>query len=231
MKVLVVGQGGREHVLAWKLSQSPLVTQVFCAPGNAGTALDAKNVDIDAADVDRLVQFARDERIDLTVIGPEGPLVAGIVDAFQSADLRVFGPTQAAAELEGSKMFAKDLMRQANVPTAEHRVFHDAGAAFRFLEEQTERPLVVKVDGLAAGKGVSVCRTKADVLAAVKRMMVDRVFGPAGERIVVEELLEGQEASILALVDGTTILPLEPSQDHKPAYDGDRGPNTGGMGA
>ena len=231
MKILVVGQGGREHALCWKLAQSPLVTEVYCAPGNAGTAAEATNVDIAATDIERLVKFASSERIDLTVVGPEAPLVAGIVDAFQEAGLRIFGPTAAAAQLEGSKVFAKRLMNQANIPTADFHVFEEAEGARNFVEERSEKPLVVKADGLAAGKGVFVCNSRAEALEAINRLMVERAFGPAGDRIVIEECLEGQEVSILAVVQGKTIIPLASSQDHKPAYDGDTGPNTGGMGA
>ncbi len=231
MKILVVGNGGREHALVWKLARSPLVTDVFCAPGNAGTALDGQNLDINANDISRLLKFSKTERIELTVIGPEAPLVAGMVDAFEDAGLSVFGPTRKAAELEGSKAFAKDFMRLANVPTADFAVFDDAAAAAAHVEERTERPLVVKADGLAAGKGVTVCSTRQAALAAIRQMMVEQSFGAAGKRIVIEECLAGQEASILAIVDGSTIVPLEPAQDHKPAYDDDKGPNTGGMGA
>jgi len=231
MKILVIGQGGREHALAWKLAQSPQVTEVFCAPGNAGTAREARNVDIAATDVDRLVKFASAERIDLTVVGPEASLVAGVVDAFEKAGLRIFGPSRKAAALEGSKVFAKELMRLANVPTAEYSVFQSAEEACAHLEERSERPVVVKADGLAAGKGVAVCRSKDEAVAAIRQMMVERAFGDAGRKIVIEECLVGQEASILAIVDGTTIIPLEPAQDHKAAYDDDQGPNTGGMGA
>jgi len=231
MKILVVGKGGREHALVWKLARSPLVTDVFCAPGNAGTAIDGKNVDINPNDVSRLLKFSRTERIDLTVIGPEAPLVAGMVDAFEDMGLLVFGPTRSAAELEGSKAFAKDFMRLANVPTADYAVFDDAASAAAHVEERTERPLVIKADGLAAGKGVAVCPTRQAALAAIRNMMVENAFGDAGKRIVIEECLVGQEASILAIVDGSTIVPLEPAQDHKPAFDHDQGPNTGGMGA
>jgi len=231
MKVLVIGQGGREHALVWKLLQSPSVTEVFCAPGNAGTALDATNVDIAADDSERLVRFATSEQIDLTVVGPEAPLVAGIVDEFQAAGLRVFGPSAKAAELEGSKVFAKQLMRLANVPTADFRVFEDVASAQDYLNQRDDQRYVVKADGLAAGKGVIVCSGRPEATAAVKQILEDKAFGSAGDRIVIEECLEGQEISILALVDGNTILPLEPSQDHKPAFDGDEGPNTGGMGA
>lgn len=231
MKVLVVGRGGREHVLAWKLGRSPSVTEVFCAPGNAGTEIDATNVDVGDNDVERLVKFAAAEKVGLTVVGPEVPLVAGVVDAFMEAGLPVFGPSAKAAELEGSKAFSKDLMKQARVPTADYRVFDDAETAVAYVEDRSEQPLVVKADGLAAGKGVCVCESKDEAVDAIRRIMVDRAFQEAGARIVVEERLAGEEASILALVDGKTILPLEPAQDHKPAYDDDRGPNTGGMGA
>src|SRR5580704_449071 len=231
MKILVVGKGGREHALVWKLARSPLVTDVFCAPGNAGTAIDGQNVDINPNDVSRLLKFSRTERIDLTVVRPEAPLVAGMVDAFEDAGLLVFGPTRSAAELEGSKAFAKDFMRLANVPTADYAVFDDAASAAAHVEERTERPLVIKADGLAAGKGVAVCPNRQAALAAIHNMMVENAFGAAGKRIVIEECLVGQEASILVLVDGSTIVPLEPAQDHKPAFDDDQGPNTGGMGA
>ena len=231
MKVLVIGQGGREHALAWKLSQSPEVSQVYCAPGNAGTAIDATNVDINATDTDRLIRFATAERIGLTVVGPEAPLVAGLVDAFEKAGLRVFGPSKKGAELEGSKAFAKELMRHANVPTADYRIFKDLESALQYVGDRSEQPLVVKADGLAAGKGVAVCHTRAEATAAVREMMQQKAFGAAGERIVIEECLSGQEASILALVDGKSILPLEAAQDHKRAFDDDQGPNTGGMGA
>lgn len=231
MKVLVVGNGGREHALAWKLRQSPQVSRVLVAPGNAGTALDAENVDIQSTDIPRLLKFAQAEKIDLTVVGPEAPLVAGIVDTFEAAGLKVFGPSKLAAELEGSKAFAKDLMRQANVPTADYRIFRNHAEAIEYVEERSERPLVIKADGLAAGKGVMVCRSRSEALDAIRRTMVAKEFGAAGERIVVEERLEGEEASILAIVDGGTIIPLESAQDHKRAWDNDEGPNTGGMGA
>ncbi|MBM83447.1 MAG: phosphoribosylamine--glycine ligase [Planctomycetaceae bacterium] len=231
MKVLVIGQGGREHVLLWKLARSPSVTKVYCAPGNAGTAIDGENVDIKATDVDRLVKFGQTESIDLTVVGPEAALVNGTVDAFREAGLRIFGPSKPAAELEGSKSFSKELMRKANVPTAEFQTFTGATEAKLYVEEREEMSLVVKADGLAAGKGVIVCQSKEEALAAIDSIMVSREFGEAGARVVIEECLVGQEASILAIVDGHTILPLDASQDHKPALDGDQGPNTGGMGA
>lgn len=217
--------------MCWKLKNSPSVTRVYCAPGNAGTALEATNVDIAATDVERLAQFAKSERIDLTVVGPEASLVAGVVDAFQAANLRIFGPTKKAAELEGSKIFSKELMRKANVPTAEFQTFFRYQDAVTYLEEREETPLVVKADGLASGKGVFVCKNRPEALDAVKQIMVQQAFGASGNKILIEECLHGHEASILAIVDGNTILPLEASQDHKRAYDGDSGPNTGGMGA
>lgn len=231
MNVLVIGQGGREHAMAWKLSQSPKVSKVFCAPGNAGTDRDFVNVDIDANDGERLVKFAKKENIALTIVGPEAPLVAGVVDAFLAAGLKVFGPTKAAAQLEGSKAFCKEIMRQASIPTADYRVFVDPTDAVNFIKDREEAPLVVKADGLCAGKGVTVCSTKDEAIAAVHSMMVDKAFGAAGNKIVIEERLVGQEVSILAIVDGRTIVTLEAAQDHKAAYDGDTGPNTGGMGA
>ncbi|MEZ6065454.1 MAG: phosphoribosylamine--glycine ligase [Planctomycetaceae bacterium] len=235
MKVLVVGQGGREHALVWKLAQSPKVEKVFCAPGNAGTAIEGENVDISATDAKSLVKFAQREGIGLTVIGPEAPLVEGVVDAFLKAGLKVFGPVKAAAALEGSKVFSKEVMRQAGVPTADCRVFNDAELAIAHLKEQAELrgvvPCVVKADGLAAGKGVTVCANQDEAIAAVREAMIERRFGDAGAQIMIEEKLEGQELSVLALVDGRTIVTLEPAQDHKAAHDGDTGPNTGGMGA
>jgi len=231
MKVLVIGQGGREHALVWKLKQSPRVSQVYCAPGNAGTAQDGINVDIAATDTDRLVKFARNEKVGLVVIGPEAPLVEGMTDAFEAAGLKVFGPNKLAAELEGSKVFAKEIMRIAAIPTAEAKVFTDPEAAESYIADREQAPLVVKADGLAAGKGVMVCADKALALDAIRRLMRTREFGVAGKRIIIEERLDGQEVSVLALTDGNTIIPLEAAQDHKAAYDDDQGPNTGGMGA
>ncbi len=231
MNVLIVGQGGREHVLAWKLKQSPSCERVYCAPGNAGTAEDATNIDIAASDIDRLVRFAVAEKIELAIIGPEAPLVAGLSDALVKAGIRTFGPSAAASQLEGSKAFAKEIMRQAKVPTADYRVFTAPEDAISSIEEREEVRLVVKADGLAAGKGVVVCSGREEAIAAVRRLMEELEFGEAGRKIVIEECLVGQEVSILALVDGKTILPLEAAQDHKAAYDGDQGPNTGGMGA
>jgi len=231
MKVLVIGQGGREHTLVWKLKQSPSVTEVFCAPGNAGTGLDCRNVDINATDIPRLIKFAQSEKIDLTVVGPEAPLVAGIVDEFLKVGLRVFGPSKKAAELEGSKKFCKELMKKANVPSADFRVFTNAAEAMSYVSEREAEGFVVKADGLCAGKGVVVCSSKEEANNAIKRMLLQKEFGEASNRILIEEKLEGQEASLLALVDGQTIVPLEAAQDHKAAHDGDTGPNTGGMGS
>ena len=235
MNVLVVGNGGREHALAWKLSQSSRCDRVFVAPGNAGTAVDAENVDIPGDDIPRLIEFAKQNQVGLTVIGPEAPLALGIVDAFQEAGLRVFGPAKNAAELEASKVFCKNLLRQADVPTADYQVFRDAETAERFIVDRyrdaTEVPVVIKADGLAAGKGVIVCSTQEEAIEAIQRIGSDREFGDAGNQIVVEERLDGDEASVIAITDGRTILTLSPAQDHKPALDGDTGPNTGGMGA
>lgn len=231
MNVLVVGSGGREHALAWKLRQSKRVKDIFVAPGNAGTALEAKNVDIAATDIKRLIQFAKQNKVGMTVVGPEAPLVAGIVDAFQAEKLKIFGPSKAAAELEGSKVFCKNLLRHADVPTADYRAFRDAEHATRYLTEREDVPVVVKASGLASGKGVIVCDGRSEALAAVQRIGRDKEFGAAGDQIVIEERLQGQEASILAISDGQTITMLETAQDHKPAYDNDKGPNTGGMGA
>ena len=231
MRVLIIGNGGREHALAWKIAQSPLAEKVFIAPGNAGTAAEGENVDISPTDTARLVKFAQTEQISLTVVGPEAPLAAGLVDTFHAEQLKVFGPTKAAAEIEASKVFCKQLLRHADVPTADYRVFRDADAASRYLKDRDDAPHVVKADGLAAGKGVIVCGDREEALAAVERIAVEREFGVAGNQIVIEQRLEGQEASILAITDGQTILTLPAAQDHKPAYDGDEGPNTGGMGA
>jgi phosphoribosylamine--glycine ligase len=231
MKVLVVGGGGREHALAWKISHSPRVERVFVAPGNAGTAVDAENVAIADADIPAIVRFANQNQIDLAVIGPETPLAAGIVDALGDARIRAFGPSRQAAELEASKIFCKNLLRHADVPTAEFRTFRDAASACAYLAEREDVPVVVKADGLAAGKGVIVCDTRAEAIDAVKQITSDRQFGAAGQQLVVEERLVGQEASVLAVTDGRTIVTLPAAQDHKAAYDGDRGPNTGGMGA
>ncbi len=231
MKVLVVGQGGREHALVWKLKQSPSVETVYCAPGNAGTGLDAINVDIADSDINGLVDFATKEKIDLVVVGPEAPLVAGLTDRMINAGLRVFGPSKAAAALEGSKVFSKRLMKSANVPTADFSVFDHVELAKQWVDQVDDRGWVVKANGLAAGKGVIVCKNRQETHDAIDRILKFREFGDAGKQIVIEELLVGQEASILAITDGRTIVPLEVAQDHKRAYDNDEGPNTGGMGA
>lgn len=236
MNVLVVGNGGREHALAWKIAQSPRVERVFVAPGNAGTALDAENVNIAPTDFKGLIGFSQSNGVQLTVVGPEAPLAAGIVDAFQAAGLRIFGPNKNAAQLEASKVFCKNILRAGNVPTAEYQVFRDAASAWRFVKERypepdMDAPVVVKADGLAAGKGVIVCSRPADALEAIERIAISREFGEAGNELVIEERLDGEEVSVLALTDGHTIVTLPPAQDHKPAYDNDRGPNTGGMGA
>jgi phosphoribosylamine--glycine ligase len=231
MKILVIGNGGREHALAWKIGQSPRTERVFVAPGNAGTASDAENVAIPATDVPRLLEFARQNRIDLTVVGPEAALAAGLVDAFHGEGLRAFGPSRAAADLETSKVFCKNLLRHADVPTADYRVFRDAKAAITFLKDRDDTPVVVKADGLAGGKGVVVCDNREQALAAVERIAVEKEFGAAGNQLVIEERLHGQEASVLAFTDGHTLLTMPACQDHKRAHDGDTGPNTGGMGA
>jgi len=236
VKVLVVGNGGREHALCWKLSQSPRVDQVFAAPGNAGTAEEAANVPIAATDIAGLVKFAKNNGVGLTVVGPETPLCLGLVDAFQKEGLRVFGPNKAAAQLEGSKVFCKNLLHQATVPSAEYRVFRSAESAEHYItdrypDESQDVPVVVKADGLASGKGAIVCRRRDEAVDAIRRIARLKEFGSAGDQLVIEERLDGPEASVLAITDGKTILTLPPAQDHKPAFDGDQGPNTGGMGA
>jgi len=230
MKVLVVGSGGREHALVWKIAGSPLVDRVYCAPGNAGTFAEAENVDIGASEIDKLTKFAGDTAIDLVVVGPEDPLVNGLVDRLDRAGIKAFGPSAKAARLEGDKAYAKELMRHYAIPTAEARIFTNYQDARRYIASRDE-PLAIKAAGLAAGKGVIVCDDPADALRTAEKIMVEREFGSAGDTLVVEEKLTGQEVSILALVDGRNIYVLESSQDHKPIGDGDTGPNTGGMGA
>ncbi len=230
MKVLVVGSGGREHALVWKISQSPLVDKIYCAPGNAGIGQMAECVAIKAEDLDGLLEFAVQNEIGLTVVGPEVPLTMGIVDKFQEKGLKIFGPSGRAAEIEGSKTFAKDLMAKYGIPTAKYGAFTDAAEAKAFLAE-VGLPCVVKADGLAAGKGVLICETKEEAETAVEDILVDNKFGNAGSRVVVEEFLTGQEVSMLAFSDGKTIVPMVSSQDHKRIWDGDKGLNTGGMGA
>ena len=232
MNVLVIGSGGREHALAWKAAQSPGAEKVFVAPGNAGTAREPKleNAAVAADDIPALIQFARDNSVGLTIVGPEAPLVDGIVDAFADAGLRCFGPSKAAAQLEGSKAFTKDFLARHNIPTAAYGNFTDADEAIAYIRDKGA-PIVVKADGLAAGKGVILAENEEQAVDAVKDMLAGNAFGEAGHRVVVEEFLQGEEASFIAMVDGEHILPMASSQDHKAAYDGDTGPNTGGMGA
>jgi phosphoribosylamine--glycine ligase len=236
MKVLVVGSGGREHAIAWKIGKSSRVDRVFVAPGNAGTAEDAENVEIAADDIASLVKFAKQNEIGLTIVGPEIPLCNGIVDAFGAEGLKVFGPSKNAAQLEASKVFCKKVLRTADVPTADFHEFRDAASAEQFINERysetpNDVPLVVKADGLAAGKGAIVCSTRNEALEAIDIIARQKQFGQAGDRMIIEDRLEGVEASILAITDGRTILTLPPAEDHKRAHDGDTGPNTGGMGA
>ncbi|HEY3226234.1 MAG TPA: phosphoribosylamine--glycine ligase [Planctomycetota bacterium] len=230
MKILVVGSGGREHALIWKIAQSPLVEKIYAAPGNAGIARQAQCVDITPDNLEGLADFAARESVHLTVVGPEAPLCRGIVDLFRERKLRIFGPSKAAAELEGSKVFCKELLRRNGIPTAGFRVFSEAASARIFLKT-APFPLVVKADGLAAGKGAVVCANLSEAEGAIEQMMVKRAFGEAGARVLIEEFLSGVEASVIAFVDGRTIAIMESVQDHKRVYDGDRGPNTGGMGA
>ena len=232
MKVLIIGGGGREHALAWKVAQSSSVSSVFVAPGNAGTAREAglTNVDIAVSDLDGLVDFARRESVGLTIVGPEAPLVEGVVDRFRDAGLAIFGPTQGAAQLEGSKSFTKDFLARHAIPTADYSTFTAVEPALAYLRDKGA-PIVIKADGLAAGKGVIVAMTEAEAEAAVRDMLEDNAFGDAGARVVIEEFLEGEEASFIVMVDGESIVPMATSQDHKRVGEGDTGPNTGGMGA
>ena len=232
MNVLIIGSGGREHALAWKVAQDARVERIFVAPGNAGTALEIKceNVAIDVLELDRLVDFARDNAVGLTIVGPEAPLVAGVVDRFRAAGLPCFGPTAAAAQLEGSKAFTKDFLARQQIPTAEYCNFTEIEPALAYLQEKGA-PIVIKADGLAAGKGVIVAMTLAEAEAAVRDMLAGNAFGEAGSRVVIEEFLQGEEASFIVMVDGEHVLPMATSQDHKRVGDGDTGPNTGGMGA
>jgi phosphoribosylamine--glycine ligase len=230
LKVLVIGGGGREHALVWKLSQSSRVAKIFCAPGNAGISEIAECLDIKADDIDALVDFAKYEWIDLTVVGPEIPLTAGIVNAFIKEERRIFGPDAAGALLEGSKVFAKDLMRKYGIPTAEYKTFTSYLHAEDYVRLKGA-PLVIKADGLAAGKGVIVAETVDEAISALKLIMKEKAFGSAGDRVIVEQCLKGEEASFMVLTDGKTVVPLASSQDHKRIFDNDRGPNTGGMGA
>jgi len=231
VNVLVIGGGGREHALVWKIAQSPEVSRIYCAPGNAGIEKLAQCEPISPTDINEMLRFAKEKRIDMTVVGPEAPLVEGIVDAFEEEGLPIFGPNKRAALLEGSKVFAKNFMREHGIPTAAFSVFDDPGEARKYIAENELNECVVKADGLAAGKGVIVADTTEEALDAVRKIMEERAFGPAGEKIVIEERLRGEEVSILAFVDGKSIVPMVSSQDHKAVFDDDRGPNTGGMGA
>ncbi len=230
MKVLVVGSGGREHALVWKVAQSPKVTKIYAAPGNAGIAGLAECVPIKAEDISGLLAFTKSQKIDLTIVGPEGPLSKGIVDDFGKEELRIFGPSGKAAEIEGSKRFSKDLMRKYHIPTAEYEVFTDRAAAEVYVLDKGA-PIVVKADGLAAGKGVIVAESVSEAFKALDLIMVKKAFGAAGDRVVIEECLIGEEASFMAFSDGKTVVPMASSQDHKRIFDADKGPNTGGMGA
>ncbi len=230
MKVLVVGSGGREHAIVWKVAQNPYVEKIYCAPGNPGIGQLAECVNIKPTDVKKLADFAEEKGINLTIVGPEAPLVKGIVDEFEKRGLRIFGPSKDAARLEGSKVFAKEMMKKWGVPTADFKVFDNPEEAKAYIREKGA-PIVVKADGLAAGKGVTVAKTVEEALEAIDKIMVEKVFGDAGNRVVIEECLEGEEASYLVVTDGENFIPLATAQDHKAVFDGDRGPNTGGMGA
>ena len=231
MRVLIVGSGGREHTLAWKIAQSPKVGKLFCAPGNAGMAQLGECADIKAADIPALLDFAKDKGIDLAVIGPESPLIAGLADEFRAAGIPTFGPSKAAAEIEGSKVFSKSFMAKYGIPTASFQVFDDPKKAYGYLSGLSDFPgVAVKADGEAAGKGALICPTKEQARSAVKLIMEDMAFGKSGDRVVIEELMEGQEATLMVITDGTSAIPLMPSQDYKRAYDNDEGLNTGGMG-
>ena len=230
MKLLVIGSGGREHAIAWRLAQSPKVSRVYVAPGNAGTAREDGVFNADITDISALVKFAKDEGIETTVVGPEGPLAAGVVDAFQAVGLRIFGPTKAAAQLEASKDFAKRFMKRHRIPTAGYETFTDAKAAHAYLDKHGA-PIVIKADGLAAGKGVVVATTVKEAHDAIDMMLAGNKLGDAGHRVVIEEFMQGEEASFIVMVDGKNVLPLASTQDHKRIFDGDKGPNTGGMGA
>ena len=229
MKILIVGSGGREHAIAWKVAQSPKAEKIYCAPGNAGIAEYAECVNIGAMEFDRLVAFAKEKQIDLTIIGMDDPLVGGIVDAFEAEGLRVFGPAKNAAILEGSKAFSKDLMKKYGIPTAAYETFDDPEKAIEYLKD-APMPIVLKADGLALGKGVLICNTREEALEGVKSIMMDKKFGDAGSRMVIEEFMTGREVSVLSFVDGKTIRIMTSAQDHKRALDGDQGLNTGGMG-
>ncbi|MDV4151018.1 phosphoribosylamine--glycine ligase [Clostridium sp. AL.422] len=231
MKILLIGSGGREHALAWKFAKNNRVEKIYVAPGNGGTAIESKceNINIGINDIDELIEFALNNSIDLTVVGPEEPLTKGIVDKFNAKGLKIFGPSERAAKLEGSKSFSKDFMKKYGVKTAEYEVFYDSAKALDYLEE-CNYPIVIKADGLAAGKGVSICENKEEAINTIKSFMIDDIFKGAGEKIVIEEFLEGVEASILSITDGKNIIPFISAKDHKQIFDGGKGPNTGGMG-
>lgn len=230
MNVLVVGSGGREHVIVWKLKQSQQVDKIYCAPGNGGIACMAECVDIDVTNTKSLVNFARKKKIDLTIVGPELPLTLGIVDEFENNNLVVFGPKKMAAMLEGSKQFAKNFMKKYKIPTAQYEVFENSEDAMQYIQNH-EPPFVLKADGLAAGKGVSICNTRTEAYETIEKIMIQKIFGESGNKLVVEEFLQGEEASVLAISDGEHLVCLPASQDHKAVFEGDKGPNTGGMGA
>lgn len=230
LRILVIGGGGREHAMVWKLAQSPWVDKIYCAPGNPGIAQLAECVDISPVRVPELLHFARTAKIDMTVVGPEAPLVAGIVDNFEEQGLAIFGPSQAAALIEGSKVFAKEFMRRHGIPTADYRIFEQEGAARHYLSN-CAIPIVIKADGLAAGKGAIVAKSREEANAAIAAIFTQKIFGEAGKRVVIEEFMPGEEVSVLCLTDGENFITLPPAQDHKAVYDGDTGPNTGGMGA
>ncbi|WP_066894620.1 phosphoribosylamine--glycine ligase [Clostridium nigeriense] len=229
MKILLIGSGGREHALAWKLAKNSRVEKIFVAPGNGGTAIEDKCENVNITDIDELLEFALNNSIELTIVGPEDPLTKGIVDKFKAKGLKIFGPSMAAARLEGSKSFSKEFMKKYGVKTAEYEVFYEADKALRYLET-CSYPIVVKADGLAAGKGVAICESKEEAINSVKSFMIEDIFNGAGEKIVIEEFLEGIEASILSITDGKTIIPFISAKDHKQIFDGGKGPNTGGMG-
>lgn len=230
MKILVVGGGGREHAIVKKISESPLCEKLYCAPGNAGIAMQAELVDIKVTEFDKLVAFAKDNNIDLTVIGPDDPLCMGIVDEFEKAGLKVFGPSKVAAQLEGSKVFSKELMKKYGIPTASYEVFTEYEKALDYIKTQNSYPAVIKAEGLALGKGVIIAKNFEEAEAGLKEIMQDKVFGKSGDRVVIEEFLTGPEMSVLSFCDGKTVVPMVSAQDHKRAYDNDEGPNTGGMG-
>jgi phosphoribosylamine--glycine ligase len=231
MDVLVIGSGGREHAIVWALSKDKSIKNIFCAPGNAGTSFIAKNINISADNLDELLNFAKEKNIDLTIVGPEIPLVKGIVDIFEKSGLKIFGPNKNGAMLEGSKAFTKSILKENKIPTAEFEKFNNFDNVVSYIKENKKYPVVIKADGLAAGKGVLICNNEEEAIAAITDIMIKKIFGNSGDTIVIEEFLEGEEASILALTDGENIILLPPSQDHKRIFDDDKGPNTGGMGA